>query len=228
MQGIGLSALEEVVMFISKKKQKVEKLVFEYLDLAGRCLDCCEENFELFSTNNVADEEFFKQLSRVHGYESRGDDKRREIEYLMYEESLIPESRGDVLGLLETVDQVPNAAETMLHEIYKMNCSVPEGFRSGFKELFSINIEASKLAVKITVRYFEKPERIVELQAKIDELESQSDRMQTRLVRDIFMSDLDNFQKLILKELIHIIGNMSDVSETVADRVKILSVKTVF
>ena len=39
---------------------------------------------------------------------------RREIEVMMYSKALFPESRGDILTLLETIDRVPNQAEAVV------------------------------------------------------------------------------------------------------------------
>ncbi|MEK0368345.1 MAG: DUF47 family protein, partial [Nitrosopumilus sp.] len=42
---------------------------------------------------------------------------RREIEISLYEKALIPESRGDILGLLEAVDRIPNKAESVAFQM---------------------------------------------------------------------------------------------------------------
>ena len=58
-------------------------------------------------------EDFDEAVSKVHRLEAACDDLRREIEYLLYGKALLPESRGDLLGLLETFDRLPNIAETV-------------------------------------------------------------------------------------------------------------------
>jgi len=215
-------------VFVSKKKHKVEVLVFDYLELASRCLDCCKQNFEEFYTKNRADDNFWSRIKEVHSYESKSDDRRKDIEFLMYQKSLIPESRGDILGLLEVVDKIPNTAESVLREIYQTDMTLPEEYRPGFKELFEINLEAAKLAVKITCKYFEDPREIESLHRKIDDLESASDIKQISMTRKVFLSSTSEFQKIMLQNLISKIGQMSDYAEDLGDRVKILSVKTVF
>ena len=51
-------------------------------------------------------EEFTKRLKHVHEIEIEADALRRAIEKDIYSEMLIPDSRGDVLGLIETSDEI--------------------------------------------------------------------------------------------------------------------------
>ncbi len=50
--------------------------------------------------------EFEEKLQSVNRLESEADGLRRSIETQLYTQTLIPESRGDVLGLLENLDSV--------------------------------------------------------------------------------------------------------------------------
>ena len=51
-------------------------------------------------------EEFEHKLQDVHKMESDADHLRRAIETKLYAQTLIPDSRGDVLGLIENLDQL--------------------------------------------------------------------------------------------------------------------------
>ena len=57
-------------------------------------------------------EAFIEKKKHVSEVESRGDELRREIQRRLYAETLLPESRGDVLELLETSDHILNACES--------------------------------------------------------------------------------------------------------------------
>jgi len=83
-------------------------------------------------------------------------------------------------------------------------------------------------SLKILYKYFEAPHKINDLQEEIDKLESASDKIQLSLTREVFVSDIPDFQKMKLHNLISKISLISDHAEDVGDRVKLLSVKTVF
>ena len=59
-------------------------------------------------------EEFVTRLDRVVELESEADVLRRDIEKHLYSNTLIPDSRGDVLGLIETMDQLLSEFEDTL------------------------------------------------------------------------------------------------------------------
>ena len=50
--------------------------------------------------------DFEEKLHQVNKFESMCDALRRTIETQLYTQTLIPESRGDVLGLIENLDHV--------------------------------------------------------------------------------------------------------------------------
>jgi uncharacterized protein Yka (UPF0111/DUF47 family) len=59
----------------------------------------------------------------------------------------------------------------------------------------------------------------------VGEKESESDKMERMLIKDIFSSPGDKADKILLKEVILEIGAISDRAENAADRVRIVTVK---
>ena len=57
---------------------------------------------------------FEKRLIEVKKAEQDADKLRRDIKHKLYSHLLIPESRGDVLALLETLDDVPDTVYKIL------------------------------------------------------------------------------------------------------------------
>ena len=100
-----------------KNKQKIlEKQLFSYGEKAALCIQEFQRTFQAYAETHD-----FKALQedveRVHKAESEADDIRREVEDMMYTRALFPESRGDILGLLEALDSVPNQAEKVVRAI---------------------------------------------------------------------------------------------------------------
>ena len=58
-------------------------------------------------------EEFESRIKTVAEYEHQADDLRKHIKTSLYAHALIPESRGDVLGLLENMDNLVDDANHM-------------------------------------------------------------------------------------------------------------------
>ncbi len=207
-----------------KKQDNVEKLLHQYFDGCDECYDLFERAFEVYFEQGLG-QEFEDAVLLVHSSESKADDRRREIEYLLYGKALLPESRGDLLGLLETYDRLPNIAETVLFVLSCQQTTLPVELVDKYKQLVKINVEAYRLARKAVDALMTNPKSTLSATKEVDHKESESDRLEREMVRDIFLRDDDMGHKMLFKEYVILIGNISDRAEKVADRVGITAIK---
>lgn len=210
--------------FMFKKEQQVEVLINEYL----KAFNTTQEKFlEAFRgcLKTPRGETIDFLISQTHKYESKADDIREEIKSLMYSKALIPDSRGDIMGLLESIDQIPHFFEHVLYMIQTQNLHIPDFLIPDVKELIRISIECCELNVKQVTDLMEQKDGIRSLVKTIDTNESHCDHIERTMITKLFDSDLDPFLKLQLKELIVEIGNISDQSDRVSRRINIISMK---
>ncbi len=214
-----------MLKFFFKKQQQVESLIYEYLGT----LKIAKERFHdaintCLASPGVCDTfDFLRE--QTHKFESKADDIREEIKTLMYGKALIPESRGDILGLLEEMDQIPRLLELILRMIETQKLLIPDFIVEDFKHLLEISLESCDLLFKEVEGLFKKKEEIRALVAKIDHNESRCDHIERRIITKIFDSHIDPFQKLQLKEMVIIMGEISDQTDRVSKRVHIISLK---
>jgi len=210
--------------FLFKKEYQIEQLIYGYLEN----LKLAQENFynamNTYFENGFC-EDFDFLIEQTHKVESKADDIRHEIETMMYARALIPESRGDILGLLEAIDQIPNLFELLLYMIQIQRLVIPDFLILDVKELIRISLECCDLVVKQVEALFTKSQDIRSLVFTIDKNESHCDRIERRIITKIFESDLDPFQKVQLKEMVIQMGEISDQADRVSRRVYIISVK---
>jgi predicted phosphate transport protein (TIGR00153 family) len=143
----------------------------------------------------------------------------------MYSKVLIPESRGDILRLLESIDLIPTHFETVLFMIQGQKLKVPNFITPDLRELMRSSLECCDLVTRQVEAYFKKTENIKPLVSTIDSLESRCDHIEREIVRKIFASDLDPFEKLQLKELVVQMGEISDQADRVSRSVYIINIK---
>ena len=210
--------------FLFKREQEVEQLIYQYLD----SLKMAEDNFlkamNVYFQKGFCDD-FDFLIEQTHKVESKADDTRYEIETMMYAKALIPESRGDVLGLLEAVDQIPGLFELILYMIQTQRLRTPDFLVLDIKELIRVSLECCDLLIKEVEALFKKSRDIRSLVSNIDNNESHCDHIERRIITKIFDSDLDPFQKLQLKEMVIQLGEISDQADRVSRRVHIISTK---
>ncbi|HOL22048.1 MAG TPA: DUF47 family protein [bacterium] len=206
------------------RKNRIYEMVERYLNKMLETGELFKKTVEKYFETGLS-REFKEMIETTHLSESMADDIRREIELEMYEKSLIPESRGDILGLLESTDEVMNKAQSVLYQIETENLEIPEELHEDFLKLIHNNISAFEVAIDGFRTLFHNLKEVREKIQEVDKRESSSDRMERELIRKIFAGSYDTGKKILLKDLVIEIGNISDMSEEVTDRLNIVAAK---
>jgi predicted phosphate transport protein (TIGR00153 family) len=201
-------------------------LIYGYLgnlqivkDHFSRAINLCLENSRC--------EDFDFLTGQTHKFESKADDIREEIKSLMYGKALIPESRGDIMGLIEEIDRIPGIFQRLLYTINTQKLVIPEFIVPDVRELIRISLVSCDLMVEQVEVLFKRKGGIRILVATIDHNESHCDHIENSIITKIFDSELDPFQKLQLKDLVIGMGEISDQVDTVSKRINIISMKRI-
>ena len=210
--------------FFFKKERQLESLIYSYLENMGKIQKHFVKAMRTCLKDGTGDD-FDFLMDQTHKYESRADDLRDEINELMYSRALIPESREDIMALIERVDEIPRSFEQILNMIRTQKIAIPEFLVLDIQELIRISMESCNLMVKQIDVMMKKKEGIRTLMSSIDQNESHCDHIERRMISRIFDSDLDPFQKLQLKEIVITMGEISDQTERVSKRVNIMTMK---
>lgn len=211
-------------MFFRSKQIELESQLTRYREKAASCVHKFRDSFKEYCESSDI-ERLEQRVKQVHHEESEADDIRREIEVMMYSRALFPESRGDVLGLLEAMDRVPNQAEAAVRLIVNQAVAVPEDLHSLLFRLVDVCCRCVEDMFEAASKLFTDFSSVTAMVGKIDELESQADAIEMHLTRRIFTSDLKDLDKLLLRDLTQSIATISDRAENVADRMRIIAVK---
>ncbi len=210
--------------FLFKKERTLETHIFKYLE----SFRLTQENFARAFQSCLLDsgcDKFQFYLEQTHKFESRADDIREDIKNLMYGKALIPESRGDIMGLIEALDELPGLFEDVLYAIATEQISLPAFLHQDIREMVEYSLQSVELVAQEVEALFRKNEDIMELAKVIDQNESHCDHIERRLVTSLFQSDLDPFMKLQLKDLFILLGSISDQADRVSRRIHIINIK---
>jgi len=210
--------------FFGGKKNRVHERTGSYLDKMKETIEMFRKTMEKYFESGLS-QEFREMIESAHLSESMADDIRREIELEMYQKSLIPESRGDILGLIEATDSVLNKAQSVLYQIETESLKIPGELKEDFLNLINNNIAAFEGAIEGFRTLFTSLNDVMDKVKEVDKRESASDRTEREMIRRVFSSGYDIGQKILLKDLIIEIGNISDMSEEVTDRLNIVAAK---
>jgi predicted phosphate transport protein (TIGR00153 family) len=206
-----------------RKEARIINKIEAYLEQVDKTRDLFRESMGELVRGEVS-ERSEERVMEVHASESLADDIRRDIELQMYKKALIPESRGDVLGLIESMDMIPNLFQSLCDQLLFQRIEVPEEFRERYLKLVDVNIDSYNLLREAILALFYRRECQEQL-SRIDEKESESDGIERKLVRDIFATSMDKADKILLKEIVVNTGDISDTAEIAADRLNLALIK---
>ena len=169
--------------------------------------------------------EFEARLAAVTELERLADELRHDIETQLYAHSLIPEHRGDVLGLLETLDDVIDTEKKTLSQFEVERPDIPPDLDPQYQDLANAGVGAVEAVVAASRAFFRDIKAVHDHLHKVYFYEKEADRLSDLLKRAIFARDLDLARKIHLRYFSLHIENLSDQAEKVADRLAISTIK---
>ena len=206
-----------------KKTKVLEAQIEEYLDCVVRGALLFRQGVKYYLENRMDD--FEARLKDLDNLESHGDQLRRQIETSLYEHTLIPESRGDVLGLLESTDAVLNTMdETLMQFSVEIPELIPE-LHQMYIELAEISTAAVESMVLAIRSYFRDLNAVRDHINKVQFFENESDKIARKIKRIVFRKDLRLSHKIHMRYFAYHIENIADEAEDVTDRLAIATIK---
>ena len=204
--------------------KQLENQIDDYLDAVSEGIIVFREGIKNYLEKNTI--RFNDRLEHIEELESKADRYRREIENDLYQHSLIPEHRGDVLGLLESIDEVIDMAEATLNQFSIETPFIPEGLNEEFLELAQMAGQAGEGIVNAARAFFKNVSAVKEHLHKVYFYEKEADKIGDRLKRHIFqMEELELAQKNHLRYFARHIDDLANQAENVADRLSIYTIK---
>ncbi len=208
---------------IFRSIKSLENQIDSFLDAVSEGALIFEEGIKKYVEEDW--KTFEEIIAAINILENRADDMRRIVEGELYSHTLIPESRGDVLGLLETMDNVIDTSKKTLSTFNIEHPEIPIELRKDFIDLASKSTMATQELVMAARAFFKDVAAIKNYLHKVIFYEKEADRVEEKLNTEIFSSDLDLAQKMHLRYFTFLIARVSDQAEGVADRLRIYAIK---
>lgn len=206
-----------------KSTLKLEGQIDEYLDLVVKGGLVFRQGIKCYLDHQSAEfESYLKDLRRI---EDAADDLRRNIEIKLYTRTLIPEARGDVLGLMESCDKALNiTTETLLEFSVEIPHIVPE-HRQDFLDLCESSVACLENTVSGIRSYFKNIDAVRDYVTKVQFYKEETNRIAEKIKRAAFRTDDDLSQKIHIRYFTFHIERIAEQSEDVCDRLSIAIIK---
>jgi uncharacterized protein len=209
---------------ILKRKLEIGKRIDDFLDNVSESGLLFKLGVDSYLKGNV--ESFEKKLEDITQTENQGDSLRRSLEEQLYMQTLIPESRGDVLELLENMDTLLDRFKGAMWRFEIEYPAIPVEIHNDFKELVSCVVDSVEAMVRSARAFFKDIAAVSDHMHKVSYWEKQSDKISTRLQRNIFRNnELQLSHKLQLRDFVIHVDQIADQAEDVADKLSIYVIK---
>ena len=209
---------------ILKKRLDIGRQFDDFLDKVSEAGLLFKTGVDAYLADNI--ESFEKKIEDIIEIEHFGDALRRDLEETLYVQTLIPESRGDVLELLENMDALLDRFKGAL---WQFNIERPQLFSElaeDFRELTVCVVEAVEAIVRSSRAFFKDTRSVADHIHKVPHWETQSDKIASRLQQTIFrQEDLALSQKMQLRDFVKQVDKIADRAEDVSDKLRIFVIK---
>ncbi|MZQ76465.1 MAG: DUF47 family protein [Peptoclostridium sp.] len=208
-----------MVSFFFKKDTKIRDLLMKHLDAVIDCYTMFTEGLSnVFETDS--EEELIEIINRVSAAEANADSIRHEIIQELLSGALLPESRREILMVIEEVDKVANAAEDIIKRIILECIKIDEPYRSSLM-LINEKTKGQLELLRSTIdgmlsnlwEAYKKRDELIE----IDTIEHEIDLIEFEMIRQIFKSDMELAAKMQLKSVVVEIAKVSNIVEDISD-----------
>ncbi len=211
-------------MQLFRKTKELELKMNEFLDAISETAMVFKEGLKYYLRGD--EEALQRQIKTIRKKENQADVLRREIEAQLYTETLIPESRGDVLALLENTDDLSNKAKKNLIELSIQRPQIPVELHADFRDLCEYTNSAVNEVVNAIRAFLSNPVTVRDYLHKVYHFEKESDRLAEKLKTKIFAyKDIELSKKAHLRYFVQHFDVLADRAEDVADRLAIYTIK---
>lgn len=209
-------------MFL-KSTKKLETQIDEYLDLVIKGGLIFKLGIKCYLDHQI--DTFENYLSELRKIEGKADDLRRNIEIKLYTRTLIPESRGDVLGLMESCDKALNiTTETLLEFSVEIPNIFPE-LKNDFIDISETSIACLENTVSGIRSYFKNIDAVRDFIIKVQFYRNETNKIAEKIKRSIFRTEHELSQKIHTRYFTFHIEKIAEQSEDVCDRLSIAMIK---
>ncbi|MFW6257030.1 MAG: DUF47 domain-containing protein [Bacillota bacterium] len=201
----------EIEDLLEKLTEQVEECLFNSLDAILEYIE------------NGENEQVKKLSTIVHEAETKADEYRREIVSKLIQGALMPNTREDLLKLIENIDNIADGAEDVLDETLFISLDISELNKNQMEEMSELIKKQYKTLEKGLGFIFGDMVQALSKTGELEHLESMMDDYEEKIIRKLSeRDDLELAQKMAYRDTITSIANLGDIIENAGDNIEII------
>lgn len=204
-------------------ESEVNKMIGDHVDLVAETLEKFQESMNIWLEEGDLDRA--NELAfETHNLEGDADDLRRDIEMKLLNGALMARTRRPLLDMVERTDKLANAAEASLDFTFLQKIELPDELVPVTKEIVDLTVGIVDQVQKGLNDLFGGNGKVLEHTEEIEELEGEIDSLEREFVQTLFnMDELELAEKILLREFMESLVEISDRAEDLSDEMEILT-----
>jgi uncharacterized protein len=213
------------MLSIFKKTQGIIDDIDSFFEAIDKSSFVFEDAYRHYLSSN--EELFMQSYSKIRELEGEADRLKRRVGKTLYTHSLLPEFRGDIMRLLERLDDL---IDTLKHNLSQFDVErpyLPESIKPELEELSKQSVMAVREAVAAARTFFRNPAAVRDSVARIALFEREADKIAENIKRKVFqqMPEMELSQKFHIRYFTLHTETLSDIAESIGDMLNIMAIK---
>jgi len=215
-------------MAIFSKSNKVIELLEKFIDSIDQGSIVFKKGVDNYLYGNI--QAFENNILTLSKLESDADLLGKDIENRLYKHSLMPQLRGDMLRLLEELDDIIDIMKTNLYQFEVEVPNIPGELNQDLSKLTEMSVASVEALVPAARAFFRSPETVKDQLHRVYFYETEADKLAASIKRKVFreMTDLKLSEKFHLRYFTLHIEQVSDASKKAADLLSVMAIKRTF
>lgn len=207
------------------KITKLESDVKSYLYHVQRSALIYEEAIQDYMSENLA--RFEVRLSEIGQLVNEATRLRRKVRDSLYQHMLIPEVRGDVWELLESLFKVIDVTKKSLENYSFEKPKIPDFVKPDFLNMSEYITKTVEELVNAVSAYFSNISMVNDYSNKVLFYENEVDKLEDTIKKMVFDSDkLETLaERIQLRYFAEKMALVSDIAESVCEKLSVFAIK---
>jgi predicted phosphate transport protein (TIGR00153 family) len=207
-------------MVFFTKHLEIHDQILEHLD---KCLLCHERLTEYIEDiiGEGNEQKALVYVKEISAMETDADAIRRRIIMELLKGNLLPQSRREVLYLIEKIDEIANESEEIMRDVYLQAVELDDEYLEGLRainEETRVQLKTLRMAVdKIFSDIWSENGKLNELLIEVDAHESHVDIIEQSIIKDIYRSGIPLAEKNQLRYFTAKFADISNLAEDISD-----------
>lgn len=212
-------------------KRSPFKALQQHMRVVLECVRCIPGLFDALMAGDEVGVKSAKEA--IFKWENEADEVKNDLRAHLPKSLFMPVDRRDILEILQEQDSIADTAQDIAGLLFERPMAVPESLKDPLLALTRRCVDACNEAGKIINELDElvetgfrgrESDRVSEMVAELNKIETDTDEMGTELVRRLFAQEdeMKPVSVMFWYELIQWIGDLADYAEKVGNRLRLL------